>query len=114
MLRTHYGEVLNCLNDVSSQCQQKFDSTMVVDEETMKKIEESFLTLKTAENCHSLLKKYLTEDVLNKLKNKKTKLGATLLDVIQSGKSLMVIGLVSVDLFLLTNGFFRKVSDLIK
>jgi len=32
-----------------------------------------------------LLKKYLTEDVLNACKGRKTKLGATLLDVIQSG-----------------------------
>jgi hypothetical protein len=38
-----------------------------------------------AKDCHSLLKKYLTKDVVDQLKTKKTKLGATLLDVIQSG-----------------------------
>jgi protein-arginine kinase len=58
---------------------------MSADSETVKKIEESYQILKDAPNCHSLLKKYLTHDVVEKLKHRKTKLGATLLDVIQSG-----------------------------
>ncbi|VDK69378.1 unnamed protein product [Anisakis simplex] len=41
--------------------------------------------LKAAKDCKSLLKKHLTEEVVNELKQKKTKLGATLMDVIQSG-----------------------------
>lgn len=40
---------------------------------------------KASSECHSLLKKYLTQQVVEQCKNKKTKLGATLLDVIQSG-----------------------------
>merc|ERR1712126_710944 len=41
--------------------------------------------LQAATECKSLLKKYLTKPVFDELKNKKTALGATLLDVIQSG-----------------------------
>uniref|UniRef100_A0A1I8AMB2 arginine kinase n=1 Tax=Steinernema glaseri TaxID=37863 RepID=A0A1I8AMB2_9BILA len=61
-----------------------FRKTMV-DAATIQKIEEGFAKLQAAENCHSLLKKYLTKEVMDKLKDKKTSLGATLLDVIQSG-----------------------------
>jgi protein-arginine kinase len=57
----------------------------MVDADTVKKIEEGYKTLQSAKDCHSLLKKYFTEDVMNKLKTRKTKLGATLWDVIQSG-----------------------------
>ena len=56
-----------------------------VDPEVVKKIEEGYAKLQASPDCHSLLKKYLTKDVMDKLKDKKTKLGATLLDVIQSG-----------------------------
>merc|ERR1719495_1245393 len=49
------------------------------------KLEAGFKKLEGAKDCKSLLKKYLTRDVFDKLKHKKTKLGATLLDVIQSG-----------------------------
>ncbi|VDN58400.1 unnamed protein product, partial [Dracunculus medinensis] len=38
-----------------------------------------------SQECHSLLKKYLTKEIVEQLKTQKTKLGATLLDVIQSG-----------------------------
>lgn len=58
---------------------------MAVPPETIKKIEDGFQTLQNAKDCHSLLKKYLTKEVVDQLKDKKTKLGATLLDVIQSG-----------------------------
>lgn len=37
------------------------------------------------EHCHSLLKKHLTRQVLDELKVRKTKMGATLYDVVQSG-----------------------------
>jgi len=57
----------------------------MADADTVKKIEEGFKTLQDAKDCQSLLKKYLTADVVAKLKTRKTKLGATLLDVIQSG-----------------------------
>jgi len=57
----------------------------MADAETIKKCEEGFETLQKANDCHSLVKKYLTKPVLDELKDKKTKLGATLLDVIQSG-----------------------------
>ncbi|CCD12815.1 unnamed protein product [Trypanosoma congolense IL3000] len=48
-------------------------------------LEKAFKTLSGATDCHSLLKKYLTKEVFDELKDKKTALGATLLDVIQSG-----------------------------
>jgi creatine kinase/arginine kinase len=53
--------------------------------DVIKKVEEGYAKLQAAKDCKSLLKKYLTKDVVDKLKDKKTKLGATLLDVIQSG-----------------------------
>jgi len=51
------------------------------------KLEAGFAKLQAAtpEQCHSLLKKYLTREVLDKLKARKTAMGATLLDVAQSG-----------------------------
>ncbi len=53
---------------------------------TVKRIQEAYARLQKSEDCHSLLKKYLTNDVLDKLKYRKTRLGATLYDVIRSGK----------------------------
>ncbi|KHN76773.1 putative arginine kinase F46H5.3 [Toxocara canis] len=58
---------------------------MSVEAEVIAQIEEGYKKLQDAKDCHSLLKKYLTKEVLDELKTKKTKLGATLLDVIQSG-----------------------------
>ncbi|VDN30992.1 unnamed protein product [Gongylonema pulchrum] len=49
-------------------------------------IEQGYKKLQEASDCHSLLKKHLSKEVVDELKNKKTKLGATLLDVIQSGR----------------------------
>lgn len=49
------------------------------------KLEQAFQKLQAAGDCKSLLKKYLTAEVFDNLKGKKTSLGATLLDVIQSG-----------------------------
>lgn len=57
----------------------------MADADTQKKIEEGFKTLQAAKDCKSLLKKHLSEKVVNNNKAKKTKLGATLWDVIQSG-----------------------------
>lgn len=57
----------------------------MVDKETADKLEAGFAKLKAATDCKSLLKKYLTEDIFNKCKGLKTSMGATLLDVIQSG-----------------------------
>lgn len=56
-----------------------------VDQVTLDKLEADFKKLQGASNCHSLLKKYLSKDVFDKLKTRKTAMGATLLDVIQSG-----------------------------
>ncbi|CAG0889951.1 unnamed protein product [Cyprideis torosa] len=57
----------------------------MTDPEILKKLEAGYNKLANAKDCHSLLKKHLTKDVLDKLKTRKTELGATLLDVIQSG-----------------------------
>jgi protein-arginine kinase len=57
----------------------------MADADTIKKIEEGFKTLQEAKGCHSLLHKYFTKDVMEACKARKTKLGATLWDVIQSG-----------------------------
>jgi len=57
----------------------------MADADTVKKIEDGYKFLHNASDCRSLLKKYLTADVVEKLKHRRTKLGVTLLDVIQSG-----------------------------
>nr|QTQ94650.1 arginine kinase [Callinectes bellicosus] len=57
----------------------------MADAATIAKLEEGFKKLEAATDCKSLLKKYLTKSVFDQLKGKKTSLGATLLDVIQSG-----------------------------
>lgn len=66
--------------------QESPQNTRMADAATIAKLEEGFKKLEAATDCKSLLKKYLTKDVFEKLKAKKTSLGATLLDVIQSGK----------------------------
>ena len=53
----------------------------------MDKLNAGIKRLQDAKDCHSLLKKYLSQQVFDDLKNRKTAMGATLLDVIQSGKS---------------------------
>ncbi|XP_055943593.1 arginine kinase isoform X1 [Argiope bruennichi] len=57
----------------------------MVDQATLDKLEAGFKKLQEASDCKSLLKKYLTREVFDACKNKKTALGATLLDCIQSG-----------------------------
>ena len=52
------------------------------------KLEAGFQKLQEATNCKSLLKKHLTREIFDKIKDLKTSFGSTLLDVIQSGKFL--------------------------
>ena len=61
-------------------------SSTMVDAATMQKLDAGFQKLQAATDCKSLLKKYLTKEVYDSLKNKKTSFGSTLLDVIQSGE----------------------------
>lgn len=57
----------------------------MVDAAILEKLEAGFAKL-AASDSKSLLKKYLTKEVFDNLKNKKTpSFGSTLLDVIQSG-----------------------------
>lgn len=56
----------------------------MVDAATIEKLEAGFSKLQ-ASDSKSLLKKYLTKEVFDALKNKKTSFGSTLLDCIQSG-----------------------------
>jgi hypothetical protein len=56
----------------------------MVDAATAEKLDAAFKKLQGTES-KSLLKKYLTPEIFDKLKGLKTSLGATLLDVIQSG-----------------------------
>uniref|UniRef100_A0AC34FII7 Arginine kinase n=1 Tax=Panagrolaimus sp. ES5 TaxID=591445 RepID=A0AC34FII7_9BILA len=61
--------------------------TSEVDAAVLKQIDEAYAKLNGPEGakCNSLLKKHLTKETVEKLKNKKTKLGATLYDCIRSG-----------------------------
>ncbi|XP_076296057.1 arginine kinase-like isoform X1 [Lasioglossum baleicum] len=59
-------------------------SSNMVDQAVLDKLEAGFTKLSGTES-KSLLKKYLTKEIFDQLKTKKTQLGATLLDVIQSG-----------------------------
>ncbi|XP_031842488.1 arginine kinase 1 isoform X2 [Nomia melanderi] len=56
----------------------------MVDQAVLDKLEAGFNKLSSSDS-KSLLKKYLTKEIFDNLKTKKTSLGATLLDVIQSG-----------------------------
>ena len=58
----------------------------MVDQAVLDKLEAGYQKLQASADCHSLLKKYLTRQVLDACKNRKTQMGATLLDVVQSGK----------------------------
>lgn len=56
----------------------------MVDAVTLEKLEAGFKKLQ-ATDSKSLLKKYLTQEIFDNLKTKKTSFGSSLLDVIQSG-----------------------------
>lgn len=66
----------------------------MVDTAVLEVLEAGFSKLQ-ASDSKSLLKKYLTREIFDNLKNKKTSFGSTLLDVIQSGKSYNIIQLIS-------------------
>lgn len=57
----------------------------MVDAATLEKLEAAFKKLQGTES-KSLLKKYLTQEIFDNLKTKKTSFGSSLLDVIQSGQ----------------------------
>jgi len=59
----------------------------MVDAATAEKLDAAFKKLQAQTDSKSLLKKYLTPEIFDKLKGLKTQLGATLLDCIQSGKT---------------------------
>lgn len=64
-------------------CRKKSDT--MVDAATLEKLEAGFTKL-AASDSKSLLKKHLTREVFDKLKNLKTPtFGSTLLDCVQSG-----------------------------
>lgn len=66
----------------------------MVDAAVLDKLETGFKKLE-ASDSKSLLKKYLTKEVFDALKTKKTPtFGSTLLDVIQSGKFFFLISYV--------------------
>ena len=48
-------------------------------------LEAMFKKLNESEECKSLLKKHLTKEIFEKVKDKKTALGGTLADCIRSG-----------------------------
>lgn len=56
----------------------------MVDQAVIEKLEAGFKKLE-ASDSKSLLKKFLTREVLDNLKTKSTGFGSTLLDVVQSG-----------------------------
>ncbi|EEC11450.1 arginine kinase, putative [Ixodes scapularis] len=57
----------------------------MVAQATLYKLDAGFKKLQDPYDCKSLLKKYLTKDVFEKLKARKSAIGATLVDIIQSG-----------------------------
>lgn len=57
----------------------------MVDAVVLEKLEAGFQKLQDATDCKSLLKKYLSRDIFDRLKNLKTSFNSSLLDVIQSG-----------------------------
>nr|XP_045618567.1 uncharacterized protein LOC123770574 [Procambarus clarkii] len=90
------------------------DDMETIDEETLQKLEEEYEKLRDMES-HSMMKKYLTPDVFEKLKRRVTLNGATLLDVIKSGLANpdSNIGLYAPDAesYMLFNNLFDPVID---
>uniref|UniRef100_A0AC34FIK6 Phosphagen kinase N-terminal domain-containing protein n=1 Tax=Panagrolaimus sp. ES5 TaxID=591445 RepID=A0AC34FIK6_9BILA len=78
----HTAEMKSEKSQKSQKCAEK--KACGVDAAVLKQIDEAFAKLNGPEGakCHSLLKKHLTKETIEKLKNKKTKLGATLYDCI--------------------------------
>ncbi|CAG4977171.1 unnamed protein product [Parnassius apollo] len=68
----------------SDGCPSARKAAAMCDAATLEKLEAGFSKLQ-ASDSKSLLKKYLTREVFDALKNKKTSFGSTLLDCIQSG-----------------------------
>ena len=71
-----------CINIVSFQIVRIYK---MVDAATAEKLQAGFEKLASSDS-KSLVKKYLTKEIFDQLKDKKTGLGATLLDCIQSGE----------------------------
>ncbi|OAD59247.1 Arginine kinase [Eufriesea mexicana] len=69
--------------EYNREIEDKKNSNMV-DQAVLDKLEAGFSKL-AASDSKSLLKKYLTKEVFDQLKTKKTSFGSSLLDVIQSG-----------------------------
>lgn len=59
-----------------------------IDPAVLNKLEEGFKKLSSS-NATSLLKKHLTKQVFDRLKNRKTSFGSTLLDCVQSGRKII-------------------------
>lgn len=81
----NYTSSRNLINHSDNNSSSNFNN--MADQAVIDKLEAGFAKLQAAtpEQCHSLLKKYLTREVLDKLKSKKTAMNASLLDVVQSG-----------------------------
>jgi arginine kinase len=62
----------------------RLTAAKMVDAATLEKLEGAWKKLQGTES-RSLLKKYLTQEIFDKLKTVKTSFGSSLLDVIQSG-----------------------------
>lgn len=63
---------------------------LTMDPAVLAKLEKGWESLSSSDS-KSLLKKYLSKEVFEQLKNKKTSFGSTLLDCVQSGKSMTKI-----------------------
>ena len=80
------GFILSKQNKNANTEQEPGDSATDVPKEVIEYCENGLKKLQEDNKCHSLLKKHLSEDVLNELKTKKTSsFNSTLKDVIQSG-----------------------------
>lgn len=73
-----------CSVNCAQKCGKASAAASGVDAAVLAKLEEGFQKL-CASNSGSLLKKHLTKEVFDSLKNKKTSFGSTLLDCVQSG-----------------------------
>ena len=80
------GFILSKQNKNANTEQEPGDCATDVPKEVIEYCENGLKKLQEDNKCHSLLKKHLSEDVLNELKTKKTSsFNSTLKDVIQSG-----------------------------
>lgn len=84
-LRTNYEDASDTIVQLETQLTKIKDNLKRTPSEVAIQLETGFMDLEQDDSCKSLLKKCMTRDIFNSIKELKTPMGTTLLDCIQSG-----------------------------